>query len=399
MAALKYWIWLAEKRGVRRQTKLALTQRFETPEELYYAEEDEVLLTEGITREEAAALEDKDLRRAEAILETCERRDYRILTIADAGYPRRLRNIFDPPILLYCRGRLPLIDEEAAIAVVGTRSYTPYGALCAGKLGGQLAAGGAVIVTGLAHGIDSLAARAALRNGGRVLGVLGCGLDVVYPRGSEELYEDVAAAGALITEYAPGTLPLSGNFPVRNRILSGLSVAVLVVEAPERSGALITANTALEQGREVFAVPGPIDAPGSAGCNRLLRDGAGLVSDGWDLLREYAERFPGKLRREAAQREAPETPGYERREQQREAQRRETRKLPPRLDPQGAELTDDQIVLLRTLTEEPMLVDDLVEASGIPVRRVLSALTMLEIDGYVSQAPGKRYARTVTLSE
>ena len=229
MAALKYWIWLAEKRGVRRQTKLALTQRFETPEELYYAETDEVLLTEGITREEAAALEDKDLRRAEEILEVCERQDYRILTIADAAYPRRLRNIFDPPILLYCRGRLPLMDEEAAIAVVGTRSYTPYGALCAGKLGGQLAAGGAVIVTGLAHGIDSLAARAALRNGGRVLGVLGCGLDVVYPRGSEELYEDVAAAGALITEYAPGTLPLSGNFPVRNRILSGLSVAVLVV--------------------------------------------------------------------------------------------------------------------------------------------------------------------------
>ena len=286
MAALKYWIWLAEKRGVRRQTKLALTQRFETPEELYYAETDEVLLTEGITREEAAALEDKDLRRAEEILEVCERQDYRILTIADAAYPRRLRNIFDPPILLYCRGRLPLMDEEAAIAVVGTRSYTPYGALCAGKLGGQLAAGGAVIVTGLAYGIDSLAARAALRNGGRVLGVLGCGLDVVYPRGSEELYEDVAAAGALITEYAPGTLPLSGNFPVRNRILSGLSVAVLVVEAPERSGALITAGTALEQGREVFAVPGPIDAPGSVGCNRLLRDGAGLVSDGWDLLRE-----------------------------------------------------------------------------------------------------------------
>ena len=401
MAALKYWIWLAEKRGVRRQTKLALTQRFETPEELYYAETDEVLLTEGITREEAAALEDKDLRRAEEILEVCERQDYRILTIADAAYPRRLRNIFDPPILLYCRGRLPLMDEEAAIAVVGTRSYTPYGALCAGKLGGQLAAGGAVIVTGLAYGIDSLAARAALRNGGRVLGVLGCGLDVVYPRGSEELYEDVAAAGALITEYAPGTLPLSGNFPVRNRILSGLSVAVLVVEAPERSGALITAGTALEQGREVFAVPGPIDAPGSVGCNRLIRDGAGLVSNGWDILREYEARFPGKLKREGARRDVPPIPGYESRERQREEQRREARKLPPllTLGPEGPELTDDQLCLLRTLTEEPMLVDDLVEASGIPVRRVLSALTMLEIDGYVSQAPGKRYARTVTLSE
>ena len=399
MAALKYWIWLSELRGLRRQTRVALAQHFETPEELYYADPGEVLLTEGITREEIAVLQNKDLRRSEEILEVCERQDYRILTIADAAYPRRLRNIFDPPILLYCRGRLPLVDEEAAIAVVGTRSYTPYGALCAGKLGGQLAAGGAVIVTGLAHGIDSLAARAALRNGGRVLGVLGCGLDVVYPRGSEELYEDVSASGALLTEYAPGTLPLSGNFPVRNRILSGLSVAVLVVEAPERSGALITANTALEQGREVYAVPGPIDAPGSVGCNRLLRDGAGLVSDGWDLLREYEARFPGKLRRDPARREVPETPGYEQRERQREEQRQKTRKLPPRLDPAGAELTDDQIALLRTLTEEPMLVDDLVEESGIPVRRVLSALTMLEIDGYVSQAPGKRYTRTVTLSE
>ena len=125
MAALKYWIWLSELRGLRRQTRVALAQHFETPEELYYADPGEVLLTEGITREEAAVLQNKDLRRSEEILEVCERQDYRILTIADAAYPRRLRNIFDPPILLYCRGRLPLVDEEAAIAVVGTRSYTP----------------------------------------------------------------------------------------------------------------------------------------------------------------------------------------------------------------------------------------------------------------------------------
>ena len=398
MAELKYWLWLTSRKGMDSVRALKLLERFVTPEQVYYADEGDVAEL-GLSPNLERSLADKRMDAPEAILGECDRLDVRVMTIQDADYPMRLRQIADPPAVLYLKGRRLHFDEEAAIAVVGTRSYTPYGALCAGKLGGQLAAGGAVIVTGLAYGIDSLAARAALRNGGRVLGVLGCGLDVVYPRGSEELYEDVAAAGALITEYAPGTLPLSGNFPVRNRILSGLSVAVLVVEAPERSGALITANTALEQGREVFAVPGPIDAPGSAGCNRLLRDGAGLVSEGWDLLREYEERFPGKLRREAAQREAPETPGYERRERQREEQRRETRKLPPRLDPQGAELTDDQIALLRTLTEEPMLVDDLVEVSGIPVRRVLSALTMLEIDGYVFQAPGKRYARTVTLSE
>lgn len=401
MSALKYWLWLTEKRGLRRQTKLALLQHFETPEEVYYADPGELLLTEGITREEAAQLEDRDLRRAEEILEVCERENYRLLTLRDAEYPRRLRNIYDPPLLLYLRGRLPLVDEEMTVAVVGTRDYTPYGELCAGKLAGQLASGGAVLVTGLARGIDSIAARAALRGGGRVLGVLGCGLDVVYPRENTWLYEDVASGGALLTEYAPGTLPLSGNFPVRNRILAGLSVAALVVEAPERSGALITANTALEQGRDVFAVPGPIDAPGSVGCNRLIRDGAGLVSNGWDILREYEARFPGKLKREGARRDVLPIPGYESRERQREEQRREARKLPPllTLGPEGPELTDDQLCLLRTLTEEPMLVDDLVEASGIPVRRVLSALTMLEIDGYVSQAPGKRYARTVTLSE
>ena len=403
MAALKYWIWLAEKRGVRRQTKLALTQRFETPEELYYAETDEVLLTEGITREEAAALEDKDLRRAEEILEVCERQDYRILTIADAAYPRRLRNIFDPPILLYCRGRLPLMDEEAAIAVVGTRSYTPYGALCAGKLGGQLAAGGAVIVTGLAYGIDSLAARAALRNGGRVLGVLGCGLDVVYPRGSEELYEDVAAAGALITEYAPGTLPLSGNFPVRNRILSGLSVAVLVVEAPERSGALITAGTALEQGREVFAVPGPIDAAASVGCNRLIRDGAGLAASGWDILSVYHSRFPHRLH--PAQMTVPEPGETPRQEespppaQKPEPEAPAAPELPVLdLDRNREGLTDDQLALIRVLdTETPLLTDEAAEQTGLPVRRVLSALTVLEIDGYAQRSGPRSYVRTVRL--
>lgn len=405
MAALKYWIWLAEKRGVRRQTKLALTQRFETPEELYYAETDEVLLTEGITREEAAALEDKDLRRAEEILEVCERQDYRILTIADAAYPRRLRNIFDPPILLYCRGRLPLVDEEAAIAVVGTRSYTPYGALCAGKLGGQLAAGGAVIVTGLAHGIDSLAARAALRNGGRVLGVLGCGLDVVYPRGNEELYEDVAAAGALITEYAPGTLPLSGNFPVRNRVLSGLSVAVLVVEAPERSGALITANTALEQGRDVFAVPGPIDAPNSRGSNRLIRDGAGLVTCGWDILEGYRSRFPHRLR--PSSENLPPVPEQDSLPAQRaeesspaKPEKKETPPALPVLDltADTAGLTDDQIRILQVLTTDaPLLTDDVAERADLPIRRVLSALTVLEIDGYATQHGARRFVRTVEI--
>ena len=394
---LKYWLWLSELPGLRRQTRLALLEHFGSPEDIYYADPEEVLLTDGITREQASCLENRDLRRAEEVLAAVDRLGLRILTMQDADYPTRLRNIYDPPCLLYVRGRLPLMDEEAAVAVVGTREATPYGITCAGKIGGQLAAGGAVVVTGLARGIDSEAARGALRSGGGVVGVLGCGVDVVYPQENRWLYDDVAACGALISEYPPGTRPDKRHFPVRNRILSGLSLAVVVVEAPERSGALITAETALEQGRDVFAVPGPIDAPNSRGCNRLIRDGAGLVGDGWDVLREYAARYPDKLRPDPARREPPKVPGHQSREERPEP----AKKLPDllSLSGEGSGLTDDQISILRTLTDEPMLVDDLIEATQLPARRVLSALTMLEIENYVLQSPGKRYARNVVLSE
>lgn len=295
MSALKYWLWLTGLRGLKNQTRLTLLHRFGSPEDVFYADAGEILLTEEITREQAALLEDHNLDAAERIWEDCCRLDLRILTIADAEYPGRLRNIYDPPCLLYAKGRLPALDEEAVVAVVGTRDATPYGVACAEKLGFGLAKGGAVVVSGLARGIDTAATRGALRAGGCTVGVAANGLDICYPRENCYLYEDVAAAGVLLSEYPPGTEPYKTNFPVRNRILSGLSLATLVVEAPERSGALITADTAVEQGRDVFAVPGPIDAPNSAGCNRLLKEGAGLVRDAWDILEEYEARFPDKL--------------------------------------------------------------------------------------------------------
>lgn len=394
---LKYWLWLAELPGLRGQTRFSLLDHFGTPENLYFADSGEILLTQDMTRTQAQALNDKRLDHAEQILEDCQRLGIRILTLQDADYPTRLKNIYNPPCLLYMRGRLPVVDEETAVAVVGTRTATPYGIRCAEKLGYELAAAGAMVVTGLAKGIDSAAARGALRAGGVTIGVLGNGLDVVYPPENQYLYEDVTAAGVLISEYPPGTEPAGSHFPVRNRILSGLSVAALVVEAPERSGALITAETALEQGRDVYAVPGPIDAPMSRGCNRLIREGAGLVSDGWDILRDYTEQYPGKLRPECARQEISRVPGYQEREKQKEP----PKKVPDTLSlsRDGAELTDDQILILRALTDEPMLVDDLIEATQIPARRVLSALTMLEIDHYVLQSSGKRYARNVVLSE
>ena len=390
---LKYWVWLSELKGLRNQTRLALLRRFGDPESIFYADADELLLTDGVERSQLKLLENHDLAPADRILADCQRLDIRLLPLSDAAYPGRLKNIYDPPALLYCKGRLPLLDDLLCVAVVGTRDCTPYGVACAEKLGFGLASGGAAVVSGLAKGIDAAAIRGALRAGGVTVGVVGNGLDVYYPYESHYLYEDVASAGILLSEYPPGTEPASGHFPVRNRIISGLSLAALVVEAPEKSGALITAATALEQGRDVFAVPGPIDAPASVGCNCLIRDGAGLVSDASDILREYEGRFVLNLKEIRKQ---PETLGYQAR------MAPEPKPVAPTLSLRhsDAELTDDQIAVLKALSDtEPMQVDDLTELVEIPTRRVLSALTVLEIDQYVAQHPGKRYTRTVTVIE
>ena len=232
--------------------------------------------------------------------------------------------------------------------------------------------------------------------------VLGNGLDVVYPEENASLYRDIAAAGALLSEYPPGTAAEGWHFPIRNRIISGLCLATVVVEAPlERSGALITANTALEQGRDVFAVPGPIDAPMSRGCNRLIADGAGLVSESWDVLREYESRYPHKILGERV--ELPHTLGYQARTEQEDARREAPpakAETLPTLDLSADHgLTDDQLALLRALREGEKQVDDLIELTQIPTRRVLSALTMLELDGYAAQNGGKRFSLLVELKE
>lgn len=403
---LKYWLWLASMPGVGNQAQLALLERFENPENLYYAEEADLKTVEGLKKEQISTILKHDLNPADHILADCQRLNQRILTIRDAEYPVRLRSIYDPPCVLYVKGRLPAFDDEAAIAVVGTRKATPYGIACAERLSYGLASCGAVVVTGLARGGDTAAARGALRAGGVVVGVTGNGLDIPYPPENRDLYEDVSAAGALISEYPPGTEPDGRHFPVRNRIMSGLSVGVLVVEAPVRSGTLITARMALEQGRDVFAVPGPIDAPNSAGCIELLESGAMVGARAWHILQEYEGQFPDKLHPSGKERRPlPPLPPRAKPEPKSrpapEAKKEEGEAAPAALPVQTAEgLTDDQIALLRALPEdEPVQVDGLIEACGIPARRVLSALTVMEIENLVRQHSGKRYTRTVRLAE
>ena len=402
MAGLKYWVWLSEVKGLTNRSKLLLLDHFGTPENVYYADEDEYRLVPGIEPRQIALLTEKSTEQADRILGACSRLGLRLLTMQDADYPTRLRNIFEPPVLLYVKGNLPVIDEEVAIAMVGTRKATPYGVEAAEKIAYGLCRQGALVVSGAAAGIDSASHRGALRAGGKTVAVLGCGIDVVYPAENEWLYRDIAASGALVSEYPPGSAAEAWHFPARNRIISGLSLGTIVVEAPEKSGALITAGTALEQGRDVFAVPGPIDAPMSRGCNRLVADGAAaLITDSWDVLREYEAMYPHKILGERV--ELPRTLGYQAREEQARAKKEEAAETPalPKLDlaKNDAGLTDDQITILRALKGGAMQVDDIIEQTDLPTRRVLSALTMLELEGFVEQGGGKHFSLQVILEE
>ncbi len=402
MSALKYWLWLTRLPGLRNQTRLLLLRHFGTPESVYFAEPPELSLVEGLERQQAAILSNRSLDAAERVLERCQKLNIDLLTLQDANYPNRLRNIYDPPCLLYVRGHLPPLDEEIVVSAVGTRKCTPYGVACAERIGYGLATGGAIVASGLARGIDSAAIRGALLGGGVTLGLLGNGLDVVYPRENYGLYEDVAATGALLSEYPPGTEPLPGNFPPRNRILSGVSVGTLVVEAPLRSGALITASRALEQGRDVFAVPGPIDAYTSQGCNRLIRDGASLVSDAADIFEAYAARFRDKLRpsREIPP-PVPDAAAKPVRGIEDAEPARGVADAPlPVVSVEDGTVSEQQAQILRLLdAREPVQIDDLIADSGLSTPQVLAELTMLQIGGCVREHDGKRYTRTVELRD
>ena len=397
MAALKYWVWLTTIEGLTNHSRWLLLEHFHSPEEIYYAETEQIRLVAGMNSAQAALLEKKSLQRAEEILSDCAAKDVFVITVQDAAYPSRLREIYNAPLLLYGKGAMPLFDDEAAVTVVGTRDRTPYGVQVAEELGYELAKQGAVVVSGLAKGIDAAAHRGALRAGGFTAAILGCGVDVVYPAENRRLYEDILATGVLLSEYPPGTRPEGWHFPERNRIMSGLSLATVVVEADRDSGALITARAALEQGRDVFAVPGPIHAPQSRGCNELIRDGAGLVTCGWDILQEYHNRFAHRLHPDKAV--LPELP--EGGAGQEVAEAKPVVELPVlNLAKNRGSLTDDQVQILRALdAEEGKLTDDIAEELALPVRRVLSAMTMLEIDGYVTQQGARRFVRAVEIME
>lgn len=342
MSNLRHWLWLSTRGPAPGMYAARLLEHFGTPEGAYFASEAAYDQVPDLPSKVRRALLDKDLTGADRILAQCDALDIRILTCQDAAYPQRLAQLDTAPCVLYVRGKLPQIDQEAAVAVVGARKASPYGVMAAGRMALDLARHGAVVVSGSAYGIDGAALRGALQGGGRVVSVLGNGIDVVYPPGHRDLYEDVAAYGALVSEYPPGTPPNGPHFPVRNRLIAGLSLGVLVVEGTQSSGSLITAKWALEQGRDVFAVPGQ---PKPEPTRQPLENET-----------EEAPLPPPPL--------APlEDPRLV---------------VDLRADPEA--FPADQLDVLRALQSgESKSTDDLVEETGLPARRVLSALTLLQV--------------------
>lgn len=403
MSVLKYWIWLASRRGIGQKSMVRILDTFRSPDKIYFARKPEYE-SAGLTAGEIDALEDKDLTHAKEVIRSCAEEGIRIVSYSDVDYPERLRNIYDPPIVLYVKGRLPMIDDEAAVAIVGTRNCTPYGVKTADKVAFEFAQAGGLVISGLARGVDTAAAKGALRAGGTVIGVLGCGIDVVYPAENKRLFEDVAAVGAIVSEYPPGTPPAKGFFPARNRIMSGLSVGVAVVEAPEHSGALITAAKALEQGRDVFAAPGNVDAAACAGSNRLLKEGAGVLISGWDLAEEYMSLYPDKLTLERVSGKAEWDEESAEKFAQNEAKSEEKSESAPKkvfdkvsaleyidLVVSKGEVSADEADILRAIGDETVHIDDIIARAAVAAPKALAAMTMLEIKGIVSQESGKKF--------
>jgi DNA processing protein len=279
-----------------------------------------------------------------------------VLTWEDDGYPRRLKEIEQPPPVLYLRGSL-LPADEWTVAIVGTRRITAYGRQVTEEIATTLARSGVTVVSGLARGVDSVAHKAALDAGGRTIAVLGSGVDVIYPSEHRSLAERMIASGAILSDYPPGTAPDGVNFPPRNRIISGLSLAVIVVEAGQQSGALITAEFAADQGRDVFAVPGNINAPQSAGCNALIQQGARPLLQPRDIL----EALDLTMVQE---------------------QRSARTALP-------ADATEQQ--LLAIVGQQPLHIDDIRAQISLPVEQVTAALAMMELKGMVRSVGGMRY--------
>lgn len=295
MSELLYWIWLSLSCTPGSDTFKKLIEKFSEPKAVYESSEAEIASVLGSRSKDYKAVTDKDIKRAEKILDFCTSKNVGILTYGDERFPHLLREIENPPVLLYYRGILPNFNKSACISVVGTRRLSEYGRDNTFKISYDLARSGAVIVSGMAHGVDGVAHAGALASGAPTVAVLGSGINVCYPKVHLNLAREIVKTGCVITEYPPNEKPAKYNFPTRNRIISGICKATIVMEGRERSGSLITATLAKNQNRLVFALPGNVDNKYSEATNLLIKNGAGLITSADDVVRCFDKLYPGSL--------------------------------------------------------------------------------------------------------
>lgn len=424
-----YWIWLSLCCGTASRVYAPLIDHFGSAGQVYRAAESEILKVHNMTGTLAAKLGRKKLDEAIAVADTCSRLDIGIVTYSSPQYPVRLKQLRDAPAVLYYRGEWCDFDKNVCIAVVGTRKMSDYGRQSAYNMAADLTAGGAVVVSGMALGVDSMAAAGALDAGGRTVAILGCGADIAYPPEHAYLMKRIIARGLIISEYPPGTAPDRRHFPERNRIISGLCQGTLVIEADMKSGSLITARCAAYQGREVFALPGMVGVSNSEGTNHLIKNGARIVTCAEDILALYQFLYPSRINMAAIGQNAnhtskqhslrekaisaaaklriraagssptgasPEKPAEAPAQERKEAPKEPVR-APEAENTRQAELLsaldECSARVYASMPDGKSATIDEIMRLGFKVYEVASALTMLEVSGLVAALPGGQYIK------
>ena len=387
------WVWLTTLKGMTPEKISSLLNKFNDIDEIYNAPTEEFKDIELISKRNIEALGNKNTKLAEDVIYKTEKLGAYILTIDSENYPKKLRGLSFPPYVLYVRGKFRLNDEIPAIGVVGTRHTSEYGDEITNKFGFELAGDGFLIVSGLAMGVDALAAKAAIRAGGITVAVLGCGIDVDYPKSNRVIRKYIEEFGAVISEYPPGTSPLPAHFPQRNRIIAGLSDCLLVTQAPEKSGALITARYAYDIGREIFCVPAGIYEYKSAGGNELIRLGASSVTKPQNITELYKNRlkdFKPKIQRKELFNSKPKNKGVSGFVEK--VKETVFKEKPSINDNRYKNLEENEKIIMELIIEnEKISVDEIIRKTEMAPAKIGATLSMMEMTGVVKKLPGNFY--------
>lgn len=412
------WLWLSLHFGAGSTLYEKLYTHFGSAEAIFDSDDADVESLDFLTSSQKRKLLDKNTEHAEEVMEWCDDNGVEVIAFSDENYPSPLKSLINFPAVLYCKGTLPDFEKELCIAVVGTRNMTVYGQKNAYELGFGLSKGGAVVVSGMALGIDCTAQKGCLYAGGTTVAVLGSGIDVIYPKENTALFNKILLNGAVVTEYPPHTPPIGTNFPIRNRIISGLCSGTVVVEADLNSGAMITARTTISQGRELFAVPGPVRTFTSRGTNQLIREGAYVATDAVDIVEQFLDRYPDKISISGSKmrpvfNKTPRVASYwdsdkfysvkadakkeDNTEKSKSAVKKdknedaEKKSEEKRFDPSS--LSPDERKLYDALDyEKPVTVDEM-HVDGMSISDISATVTMLEIAGAIEARPGGFYVK------